>query len=168
MSAAFELDFMTSKQTFDPKFESVQLIGMGICSAQISPSGELVVNFTDGHSENIGHVVGSNGVGIVSISKTKGNGAPGTSDTYTIKLSDGSAYDFAVYQGADGKGDKTFTFNQAVPEKVWTVLHSMGKYPSVSVSDSAGTVVFGEVSYTDVNSIKIVFASAFAGTAYLN
>lgn len=47
---------------------------------------------------------GEPGTSIVSIERTNGNGAAGTTDTYTITLSDGSAETFTVYNGKDGGG----------------------------------------------------------------
>lgn len=41
---------------------------------------------------------------ITSIVRTSGNGAPGTTDTYTITCSDGSTAEFSVYNGKDGTG----------------------------------------------------------------
>ena len=48
--------------------------------------------------------MGDRGVSISSIQRTAGNGAAGTTDTYTITLSDGSTSTFAVYNGRDGEG----------------------------------------------------------------
>ena len=48
---------------------------------------------------------GSDGVGIRSIGKIAGTGAPGTTDTYAIYLTDGSSYRFTVYQGAGAAAD---------------------------------------------------------------
>lgn len=47
---------------------------------------------------------GLQGVGIASVEKTSGTGAPGTVDTYTIKLTDSRTFDFDVYNGQDGSG----------------------------------------------------------------
>lgn len=47
---------------------------------------------------------GETGTGIQSIALTKGNHAPGTSDTYTITLTDGNTFNFLVYNGANGTG----------------------------------------------------------------
>lgn len=41
---------------------------------------------------------------IVSIVRTSGTGAPGTTDIYTITCSDGSTAEFSVYNGKDGTG----------------------------------------------------------------
>lgn len=42
------------------------------------------------------------GTSIVSVLRTGGSGQPGTTDTYTITLSDGSTSFFTVYNGRDG------------------------------------------------------------------
>lgn len=64
--------------------------------------------------------------------------------------------------------DMTYIHNQGVASDVWTVAHNLGKYPSVTVVDSAGTVVIGDVAYLDSDNIEISFCGAFSGTAYLN
>lgn len=53
---------------------------------------------------------GDTGVGIVKLERTKGDGSPGSTDTYSFKLTDGSTQSFDVYQGQDGAGD----MNQSV------------------------------------------------------
>ena len=45
---------------------------------------------------------GETGVGVQSVERTAGDGSPGTTDTYTITLTDGSTSTFTVYNGADG------------------------------------------------------------------
>lgn len=47
---------------------------------------------------------GDTGNGIASIERTSGTGAAGTTDTYTITMTDGSTSTFQVYNGADGTG----------------------------------------------------------------
>lgn len=65
-------------------------------------------------------------------------------------------------------GDKNFTYIQSTSAAVWTITHNLGKRPSASVIDSAGSNVVGEVDYTSNNELTITFSSAFKGTAYLN
>lgn len=48
---------------------------------------------------------GTNGVGITNIQKTSGNSSPGTTDIYTIYLSNGQTSTFSVYNGKDGNDD---------------------------------------------------------------
>lgn len=53
---------------------------------------------------------GDAGRGISSVSRTSGNGAAGTTDTYTITYTDGAKSTFGVYNGKDGKdGDDGYT-----------------------------------------------------------
>ena len=47
---------------------------------------------------------GETGNGIASISLKSGSHAPGTTDTYEITFTDGTTFDFLVYNGADGAG----------------------------------------------------------------
>lgn len=58
---------------------------------------------------------GPQGVSVESIQLTNGNHAPGTTDTYTITLSDGSAFQFTVYNGANGTGVGDFMASGVVP-----------------------------------------------------
>lgn len=64
--------------------------------------------------------------------------------------------------------DKTFVYNQATSSDVWEIEHNLDKYPSVTVVDSGGSVVVGEIVYIDKNNIRITFTSAFSGKAYFN
>jgi hypothetical protein len=63
---------------------------------------------------------------------------------------------------------RTFTFNQTVSTAVWNIQHDLFAFPSVSIIDSVGNFVVGDVSYTDSRNITITFKTAFKGTAYLN
>jgi len=57
---------------------------------------------------------------------------------------------------------------QTTPEMVWTVVHNLGKFPSVSIVDSTEEEVIGEVEHVNSNSLKIKFSAAFSGKAYIN
>ncbi len=62
----------------------------------------------------------------------------------------------------------TFTWPQTTPLAIWTISHPLNKYPSVSIVDSAGTLVEGNVEYPSISQVIIMFSSAFSGTAILN
>lgn len=64
--------------------------------------------------------------------------------------------------------DAHYVHEQIQSAKVWDIMHGLKKYPSVTVVDSAGTVVVGEVIYINTNEIRLVFNAAFSGKAYLN
>lgn len=61
-----------------------------------------------------------------------------------------------------------FIYTQAVASSTWTVTHNMGKNPSVSIIDSSGDEVLGEVNHISNNQLIITFSAAFSGVAYLN
>ena len=62
----------------------------------------------------------------------------------------------------------SFTHNQGTPSALWTINHNLGRYPSVTVVDSAGTFVIGELKYISSNQVTATFSAAFSGSAYLN
>ena len=65
-------------------------------------------------------------------------------------------------------GDKTYNHQQAVPSAQWIVTHGLNKYPSVSVVDSAGSSVVGDVLYDSLNQVTITFSAPFSGNAFFN
>ena len=64
--------------------------------------------------------------------------------------------------------NKSYIHNQIASTHVWEIEHNLNKFPSVSIVDSAGTLVVGEIYYVDINHVRISFSSAFSGKAYLN
>lgn len=70
-------------------------------------------------------------------------------------------------QGEPG-ADLTYTFTQSTPAATWTINHNLGEYLNVSVVDSAGTQVYGQIDYQDANTIVVTFVAAFSGKAYLS
>jgi len=64
--------------------------------------------------------------------------------------------------------DKNFVFIQNTPSALWAIQHNLNKYPSVTVSDSADSVVVGDIEYIDANKLLITFSAPFSGMAYLN
>lgn len=70
--------------------------------------------------------------------------------------------------GGGSSGDKHFTYTQATPSATWHITHGLGKVPSVTVIDSAGSSVVGDCEIVDNNNIILYFNGAFSGKAYLN
>tara|TARA_R110000851_G_scaffold57420_2_gene133757 strand:+ start:2882 stop:3478 length:597 start_codon:yes stop_codon:yes gene_type:complete len=62
----------------------------------------------------------------------------------------------------------TYVHDQGLPNSIWSISHNLEKFPSVSVVDSGGAIVIGQVEYVNLNTITITFSSAFSGKAYLN
>ena len=67
-----------------------------------------------------------------------------------------------------GLADAHYIHEQIAPSSTWHIQHMLGKYPSVTIVDSAGNVQIGEVEYVDANNLIISFNGSFAGRAYLN
>lgn len=88
---------------------------------------------------------------------------PGDGDASQLNL----ANLLAMVAGGAG-GNVSYIHNQSVPAAIWTVTHNLGRFPSVSVVDSAGTLVFGEVKYLSNNQLTVTFSAAFGGKAYIN
>lgn len=82
---------------------------------------------------------GATGNGISGIALKSGNHAPGTSDVYTITLTDGTTYDFAVYNGANGAG---------AGDMLASVYDPQGKHQDVFkyVDDAIGAIPTPDVS----------------------
>jgi hypothetical protein len=64
--------------------------------------------------------------------------------------------------------DRFYIHNQIEPAAQWIINHPLDKYPSVTVVDSAGSTVIGDVIYPSSSQIIVGFSAAFGGKAYLN
>lgn len=69
--------------------------------------------------------------------------------------------------GIDGVGDKNFV-QPFTNSSLVTVNHSLNKRPAISIEDSAGDEVEGEVQYININTILIRFSSSFTGRVICN
>lgn len=74
----------------------------------------------------------------------------------------------AIPVPTEAGGDKTYVHKQVIASNTWEITHNLYKYPSVSVVDTGGNVVIGDVEYTSLNTLVIKFTAPFSGTAYLN
>ena len=71
-------------------------------------------------------------------------------------------------QGPAGSSSTNEVFTQAQASNQWVIDHSLEKKPSVTIVDSADTVVVGEVSYQSNSRLTVKFEATFSGKAYLN
>lgn len=62
----------------------------------------------------------------------------------------------------------TFIHEQNTASDTWEICHKLGKYPSVTVVDSAGNEVTTDVQYIDKNNCIVTTNGKFKGIAYLN
>ena len=87
---------------------------------------------------------------------------------YNGVLGQDEHYVFSEFVNPASSGDLNFTFTQSTAQQVWTIVHNLGKNPSVSVADTAGSWVVGQVAYINQNKLTITFNASFPGVAYLN
>ena len=58
-----------------------------------------------------------------------------------------------------------FSFSSST---TWIVVHNLNKYPSFTALDSSDQVISGKPSYTDKNTLQVVFGSAISGKLLLH
>lgn len=85
-----------------------------------------------------------------------------------LKYRDPEDLEFKPIPAISVTGDKNFVYTQSIPASVWDIYHGLNKYPSVTVIDSGGTEVYGEVSHVDEKHLTISFQGEFSGIATLN
>ena len=61
-----------------------------------------------------------------------------------------------------------YYLTQGTSSAVWVITHNLGWYPNVTVQDSGGSIVEGEIAYTSTMALTITFTGAFSGKAYLS
>lgn len=70
--------------------------------------------------------------------------------------------------GVDGlDGVQPFIHNESPASDTWVITHNLGRRPSVSVYDTAGTEYEGCITHNSINQLTITFSAPFSGTAYL-
>lgn len=63
--------------------------------------------------------------------------------------------------------NERYIHTQSVSSSTWVITHALGGHPSVTVVDSAGTAVVGEVKYDSTTQVTVSFTVPFSGIAYL-
>lgn len=109
-----------------------------IARSKLSPDVVASLDLADTAVQEIGTSINNGNITIVR----SGNAVDITSSTHVFEIADAAT--------------------------VWHIVHNMQKWPSVTVVDSAGTVVDCEIAYLDYNTCEARMNAAFKGTAYLN
>jgi hypothetical protein len=68
--------------------------------------------------------------------------------------------------GAAGSAPQSYVHEQVDPSAVWIINHGLGFYPNVTVIDSGGNEVAGDITYVDLDHLIDTFVSSFGGNAY--
>lgn len=91
-----------------------------------------------------------------------------TGDFYGPKTEDGWPDEpFFTALSAATLNNERYVHTQTVASSTWVITHPLGGRPSVTVVDSANTVVFGEVKYDSTSQVTVSFTVPFSGFAYL-
>ena len=88
---------------------------------------------------------------------------PALSDVLEVTSVSPLVVHWQASSGADKNYTKTFTVATSVP-----VAHNLGKFPAVSVFDSAGDECVGDVDYVDLDNLTLTFSAPFSGTVTCN
>lgn len=64
--------------------------------------------------------------------------------------------------------DKNYVHTQLISSKIWNIVHPLNKKVSVTVTDTAGTVIEGRVTINDGHNVRVEFNYPFPGEAILN
>ena len=120
---------------------------------------------------------GTQGTGTQGTQGTVGTATQGTQGTIGVQGADGigSATLSSTDDLTEGTTNKYFTVGrvsyehtQGAASASWAITHNLGFKPNVTVVDSAGNIVEGEIAYTNSNSLTVSFQSAFSGYAYIS
>lgn len=70
--------------------------------------------------------------------------------------------------GGGTVGTLSYVHTQPTVSDTWMVEHHLGWFPNVTVIDSTGTTVEGDLTHVNDRSMTLSFSGAFTGTAYLS
>lgn len=98
------------------------------------------------------------------------SGEVGQSGNLLLTTNGGEVIDAGHVVGPPGQSGtdpaKSFTF--PTPATVWTCVHNLGKkVVDVSIADTNGTEIIGDIFYVDTNKLTITWYFATAGTVLI-
>ena len=64
--------------------------------------------------------------------------------------------------------DKNYKHTQIQSSRTWNIKHNLKKFPAVTIIDSGGNEVIGDVKHLSENELTISFSYEFSGSAILN
>lgn len=82
-----------------------------------------------------------------------------TQDTISVALD---------YEYVQEQVRENYVHDQQVASNSWVVPHSLNKFPSVSVVNTANQTIVGDITYNSLNQLTITFTSPISGKAYIN
>jgi hypothetical protein len=137
-----------------------------------TPQGTVHPNSCSCDSCSGGSGYGPQGAqGVQGTQGTRGTqGVQGTTGTGIQGATGTGIQGLQGVQGTSGAVSQTLAYahTQGSASDTWVIAHNLNFMPNVTVQDSAGNIVEGEITYTNTNSLTVSFASAFSGKAYLS
>ncbi|MBW6491864.1 MAG: hypothetical protein K0B15_11800 [Lentimicrobium sp.] len=131
-------------------------------------NGDPSIDGEDGLTPFIGENgnwwIGDLDTGVQAAGENGVNPEGGTTGQALTKASDN---DFD-YLWKDITADKHFIFNQGIPSTQWNISHNLNKIPSVTIVDTSGNEIEGEIIHINNNNVTLNFSAAFAGYVLLN
>lgn len=91
-----------------------------------------------------------------------------TVNTDSVPAAPSADWDVLAQAGAAGSAPQAYAHTQSVPQTSWTIDHGLGYAPNVTIVNTLGDVVDGDVSYPSLTRVVLTFSAAFSGTAYLS
>jgi hypothetical protein len=82
-----------------------------------------------------------------------------------FRLSPGSPGPEGPPGPAGAPGGAVYTHIQGAPAATWNVVHNLGRYAAVTIIDSTGAEVDGEIQHVSPDACNLLFSSAFSGRA---
>jgi hypothetical protein len=92
-----------------------------------------------------------------------GPGLVGSTNFTQDTISVGIDYEYVQEQVREN-----YVHDQQVASNSWVVPHSLNKFPSVSVVNTANQTIVGDITYNSLNQLTITFTSQISGKAYIN
>ena len=136
---------------------------------------ETYLNYFQGLRVMITQTDDQNNFGLYSIDSITNTGEGATFSTFTTTFIEGNGAmildkHYAMAYSPKGQTDKNFVSNNIsfTANTAQTITHNLNKFPSVTIVDSAGSHVFGDIQHVNTNSFTITFTSSFTGKVYVN
>ena len=149
--------------------EQVKNAPVDMAVADIAGGSRITINYANGSSKTVDVMDGEDGDpgdpgrGIKSITQTSGNGAAGTTDTYTITYNDGTTGTFTVTNGAKGDtGDAWYVWIRYAGQQP-TQDSDIGTTPDNWMGVYSGTSSTAPTHYTDYQWFQIKGAKGDTG-----
>ena len=140
---------------------------VGVTSSIQGQLNDITSTTVNGHTLTGNITVTKSDVGLGNVDNTSDINKP----VSTAQAAADSAVLSAAAIDATNKAnaaDKNFIFYQNSPTSIWNIVHTLAKYPSVTIIDSGGTQVEGDIDFINSTTLQIAFTNAFSGRAILN